>query len=49
MTAQTDTTIAYVTRGWGGAAQTLQFAKRKHKRIINLGEEEAKCKGRKSF
>ena len=39
MTAQADTVIAYVTHGWGGAAQTLQFAKRKHKRIINLGEK----------
>ena len=42
MTAEADTVIAYVTHGWGGAAQTLQFAKRKHKRIINLGEKEAK-------
>jgi len=39
MTAEADTVIAYVTHGWGGAAQTLQFAKRKHKRIINLGEK----------
>ena len=42
MAAQADTVIAYVTHGWGGAAQTLQYARRKHKRIINLGEDTTK-------
>ena len=42
MTAEADTVIAYVTHGWGGAAQTLQFAKRKHKSIINIAEEATK-------
>ena len=41
MVTQADTIIAYVTHGWGGAAQTLQYARRKHKRIINLGEDAA--------
>ena len=39
---QADTVIAYVDHGWGGAAQTLQFAKRKHKTIINIAEEATK-------
>lgn len=42
MAAQADTVIAYVTHGWGGAAQTLQYAHKKHKRIINLGEDTTK-------
>ena len=36
LAANADTIIAYVVYSWGGAAKTLQFAKRKHKRIINL-------------
>ena len=39
LVAQADTVIAYVSYSWGGATKTLQFAKRKHKRIINLAEE----------
>ena len=39
---QADTVIAYVDHGWGGAAQTLRFAKRKHKTIINIAEEATK-------
>lgn len=35
---QADTVIAYVSHGWGGAAQMLRYAERKHKRIINLAE-----------
>ena len=38
LVAQADTVIAYVTRGWGGAAKTLRYAERKHKCIIELGE-----------
>lgn len=34
MVAQSDILVAYVTHGWGGAAKTLEFAKRKNKRII---------------
>ena len=36
LAANADTIIAYVVYSWGGAAKTLQFAKRKRKRIINL-------------
>ena len=32
--------IAYVTYSWGGAARTLEYAKRKKKRIINLAEKQ---------
>ncbi len=32
--------IAYVQHEWGGAAKTLLFAKKKKKRVINIGEEE---------
>ena len=42
MAEQADTVIAYITHDWGGAAQTLQFAKRKHKTIINIAEEAMK-------
>ena len=42
MAEQADTVIAYVDHDWGGAAQTLQFAKRKHKTIINIAEEATK-------
>ena len=27
--------IAYVTHGWGGAAKTLEYARRKKKRIVS--------------
>ena len=36
LVAQADTVIAYVIYSWGGAAKTLRYAQRKHKRIINL-------------
>lgn len=38
MCERADTVIAYVTHGWGGAAQMLRYAERKHIRIINLAE-----------
>ena len=34
-----DILIAFVYRDFGGALQTLCYAQRKHKRIINLGEK----------
>ena len=37
MVDQSDVVVAYVNHGWGGAAQTLVYAKKKKKRIINLG------------
>lgn len=33
--------ICYVTYGWGGAAQTLERAKKKGLAIINLGERQS--------
>ena len=42
MLDRADFVVTYVTHGWGGAAQTLQYARRKHKRIINLGEDTTK-------
>ena len=39
MVTQADTVIAYVTHGWGGAAQTMRYAQRKHKTIINLADQ----------
>lgn len=33
---EADLVIAYVTYYWGGAAKTLEYAKRKKKTIINL-------------
>lgn len=33
--------ICYVTHGWGGAAQTLERAKKKGLAIINLGERQS--------
>jgi len=38
MIAHADTVIFYVIHDWGGAASTLRFAKRKHKRIVSLEE-----------
>ncbi len=35
-----DLVIAYVEYDWGGAYKTLQYAKRKRKRIINLAEND---------
>ena len=36
MVDEADLVIAYVMYSWGGAAKTLEYAKRKKKRIINL-------------
>ena len=36
---EADLVIAYVTYSWGGAAKTLEYAKRKKKTIINLAEK----------
>jgi hypothetical protein len=34
MVSQADVVVAYVIHDWGGAATTLEFAKRKKKKII---------------
>ena len=34
MVQESDIVVAYVNHGWGGAAKTLQYARRKKKRII---------------
>lgn len=34
MIEQADVVVAYVTHGWGGAAKTLAYAKRRKKQII---------------
>ena len=39
MVDQADVVIAYVDHGWGGAAKTLEYARRKKKRIINIAEQ----------
>ena len=36
MVEEADLVIAYVMHSWGGAAKTLEYAKRKKKTIINL-------------
>ena len=36
MVEEADLVIAYVMYSWGGAAKTLEYAKRKMKQIINL-------------
>ncbi len=38
MVEQADVIIAFVDHDWGGAATTLQYAKRKKKTIINLAD-----------
>lgn len=35
MVRECDMIVAYVTHGWGGAAKTLEYARRKKKRIIS--------------
>ena len=35
MVQECDMVIAYVTHGWGGAAKTLEYARRKKKRIVS--------------
>ena len=39
MVEEADLVIAYVMYSWGGAAKTLEYAKRKKKTIINLAEK----------
>lgn len=39
MVNRADVVIAYVRHGWGGAATTLEYARRKKKRIFSLAEE----------
>ncbi len=39
MVNEADLVIAYVMYSWGGAAKTLEYAKRKNKTIINLAEK----------
>ena len=38
MVDQADVLVAYVTHDWGGAAKTLEYAKRKKKRIIQINK-----------
>jgi hypothetical protein len=38
MVDQSDYVVAYVMHGWGGAAQTLAYAKRKHKEILSISD-----------
>ena len=40
MVNEADLVIAFVTYSWGGAAKTLEYSKRKKKRIINLAEKQ---------
>ena len=39
MVEEADLVIAYVKYSWGGAAKTLEYAKRKNKTIINLADD----------
>lgn len=39
MVSQSDLVIAYVFYSWGGAARTLEYAKKKKKQVINIGKE----------
>ena len=38
MVDEADVVVAYVRHSWGGAAKTLEYAQRKGKRIILLGD-----------
>lgn len=40
MVDHADVVVAYVNHGWGGAAQTFEYAQKKKKQIINLGNYE---------
>jgi uncharacterized phage-like protein YoqJ len=40
MVDQSDVVIAYVLHDWGGAATTLDYARRKHKIIFNYGDSD---------
>lgn len=42
MVRESDGVVAYVMRGFGGAAKTLEYARRKKKTIICYGESEVK-------
>ena len=37
MVRECDTIVAYVTHGWGGAAKTLEYARRKNKAVLQYG------------
>lgn len=37
MVLESDAVVAYVTHGWGGAAKTLEYARRKKKSILLYG------------
>ena len=41
MVMESDAVVAYVTHGWGGAAKTLEYARRKKKKILLFGEVDA--------
>ena len=38
MIQRCDVLVAYVTHGWGGAARTLAYARKKKKTILAYGE-----------
>ena len=40
MVLESDAVVAYVTHGWGGAAKTLEYARRKKKNILLFGASE---------
>ena len=40
MIRESDVVVAYVTHGWGGAAKTLEYARRKKKNILFYGASE---------
>ena len=42
MVRESDGVVAYVMRGFGGAAKTLEYARRKKKTIICYGESEVR-------
>ena len=40
MVRECDTIVAYVTHGWGGAAKTLEYARRKNKAVLQYGSSD---------
>ena len=42
MVDEADLVLSYVTYSWGGAAKTLEYARRKKKTFINLAEKTCK-------
>lgn len=38
MVEQADVVVAYVIRGWGGAAKTVEHARRKKKEVVSYGD-----------